>query len=139
MIAKSLSALLSAITLSAVFTINQRSSLENYSFEFVFLMGCVILAAIYLIVGIPLSILADRIVYKRSRLFVLRVGLYFLFGVGLCLLFILFRQSITSVSLSSNFIVLLILFGLSGVVFAIYEFLVNAVVKLLKRARNRDI
>lgn len=132
MIAKSLSALLSAITLSAAFSINQRSSLENYSFEYVFLMGCVILAAIYLIVGIPLSILADHIVYKRSRLFVLRVGLYFLFGVGLCLLFILFRQSITSVSLSSNFIVLLILFGLSGVVFAIYEFLVNAVVKLIK-------
>lgn len=133
MIAKSLSALLSAITLSAVFTINQRSSLENYSFEFVFLMGCVILAAIYLIVGIPLSIVADRIAYNRSRHFIFRVGLYFLFGVGLCLLFILFRQSIMSVRLSNNFIVLLILFGLSGVVFAIYEFLVNAVVKLLKR------
>ena len=65
---KLLSAFLSAVTLSAIFTLRERPSLfDHYSAEYVFLNGSFVLFTFFFLGGIPLSMAADRIAYRRKR------------------------------------------------------------------------
>jgi len=138
MIAKTFSAILSAITFSAIFTIHEKNMFDNdsdYSFEFLFGMGSMVLAAFYLLAGIPLSVLADRIACRSRQRFASRAGLHFILGAGFGLLFFLVRDGFSGIGSFGigNMIGALLLFGISGIVFAIYEYLTERIINLLKR------
>jgi len=130
---KLLAALLSAVILSAIFTFNERPSVfEQYSFAFVFLQGSLILFLFYLLGGIPLSILADRIVHRYKRKLLPQSLLYFLFGVGLAFIFVLWRAWAMSgdVRVSAE---LPLLFGLGGLVFFVFQSLLAAAIRSLMK------
>lgn len=132
MLVKLLSALLSAITLSAVYTWLQIGK-TGYSMESMLLMGSVMLFFFYIVFGIPLTLLADQCVYRciKKRRYIaeqlLRIGLYFSFGVGFGLLFLLFRN----LTFTSSSLQLMIQFGVAGVVFAIYQILIGPLIRAL--------
>ena len=132
MMAKTFSAILSAITLSALFTALQRDDLAHYSFEYLFGTGSVILAAFYLLAGIPLSVMADRIAFRSRHRFAARAAVYFATGAGFGLLFLLIRDGGHFV-LSGGMLRAILLFGLAGAVFATYETLTKRIINLLKR------
>jgi|GEM_PF-4655441 len=63
-----------------------------------------------------------------------RAMLYFLYGAGFCLLFLLGRLLLFGISpFGGKLPVLILLFGVAGVVFAIYEYLTERIIHALKR------
>ncbi|AGA59415.1 hypothetical protein Theco_3367 [Thermobacillus composti KWC4] len=118
MMAKTFSAFLSAIPLSAIFTFNQRNAPDNDSFGYVFFTGSMVLAAFYLLVGIP-SVMADRMAYRSRHRFVSREAVYFILGAGFGLLFLLVRDLRYDFGLSGSMLRTILLFGLAGTVFEV--------------------
>jgi len=133
---KLLSAFLSAVTLSAIFTLRERPSLfDHYSAEYVFLNGSFVLFTFFFLGGIPLSMAADRIAYRRKRKRVWQLALYFLFGAGLWFLFDLWRHVATPVKFAGS-LEMAILFGVAGVVFFVYQSLILIAIRSLKKKRR---
>lgn len=130
--AKTFSAILSAITLSVIFTFYQRDDLGSYSFEYVFGAGSMLLAAFYLLAGVPLSVMADFIANRSRRRFVPRAAVYFIVAAGFGLLFLLYRDW-GGVAINGSALRMLLLFGLAGAVFAAYEYLTERMIGLMKR------
>ena len=131
MLAKSASAFLSAVTLSAIFTLYEGSA--GYSFIHGFATGSMVLAAFYLLAGIPLSAAADFMVRRSRHRFVKRLLLCFALGAGFGLVFLLAKELFFRVRLEAgSMIEAAVLFGFGGAVFACYESLTGRMINLLK-------
>ncbi|OUN00368.1 MAG: hypothetical protein BAA02_09640 [Paenibacillaceae bacterium ZCTH02-B3] len=132
---KLLAALLSAVTLSLMFTLNERPSpFDPYSFGFVFLNGSFVLFQFFVLGGIPLSMAADRVASKSGRRSAAQLVLYFLSGVGLWFLFALWRQLATPAGAGwSASLWMPLVFGIAGAVFFVFQSLLVLIVRSLKK------
>ena len=132
MISKILSGIVSALTLSLMYTyisqLNQNTDLAwYYPIESTFLMGFILLILIYFLIGIPLSLFIDMYIpkrnYSRKLLFT-----YSLFGVLLCILFLLINPA----SNFNNAFLLIIQFSLAGFLLGFFQIIFSFLLKKLK-------
>lgn len=128
-------AFLSALFLSAVFTFSQDKSSGDvlyYSPVVDFYMGSAVLLAFYVLIGIPLSVLADKVIRRRASPFragLMRMIAYFGCGAAFGLLFLLFRRAVEP----GSAVKLLVLFGLAGAVFAFFCLMLDGLRKFLRK------
>lgn len=123
MLAKLLSVLASALTLSILFTfVTSTNDLSDktalYSFMHQLVAGVVLLLFAFLLVGLPLSVLADQLVFrlKTKLTSLLRLVMYGLFGAAAGAVFLFVNPA----SSSTNGTRLPVMFGIAGLVFALY-------------------
>lgn len=129
--AKTASAFLSAIALSAIFTLYEGSA--GYSFIHGFATGSMVLAAFYLLAGIPLSVAADLMVRRSRHRSAKRLLLCFGLGAGFGLVFLFVKEWFFPVGLEAGSVIgTAMLFGFGGAVFACCELLTGRMINLLK-------
>lgn len=118
---KSIAAILSALTLSLIYTlINEVGKNPEqawyYSFSSQFIIGFLLLSFIYIFIAIPITFLVDGYLVN-SRLKSFKIGIYFLVGVMLGLIFLILKPPANI----SNGLLLMLQFGIGGLLLGLYE------------------
>lgn len=135
---KFLAALLAALSLSAIFTFaNQQSKTsENvyyYPATYEFYVGSVILLVIFIFFAIPLSFVADMLIYHRAkqngRHVLSKPLLYILLAIGLGACLLLFKRTFHIKTMMNT----LFYFALCGGTFLFYQSLITYLQKVLRR------
>jgi len=135
LVTKLISAILTALSFSAVYTFmdGRERTVESvflYDFTYSFYMGSMVLFFFLACIGIPLSVLADyliariglRIKRQRKRNSLMSLPIYTLIGVLFGLIFLTFQPRVTISIASQN----ILFFVSTGAVFAIYQWLLRS-------------
>lgn len=131
---KSIAAILSALTLSFIYTLLNEVGKDPekawyYSFSSQFIIGFLLFACIYIFIAIPVTFLVDGYLLN-SRLKSFKIGVYFLIGAMLGLIFLIVNPPANV----TNGLLLILQFGLGGLLFSLYQAMFKRMGGRLRRA-----